>query len=392
MSIKEILLKPGREKAILQKHHWIFSGAVTQLPACEPGEILPVFSHDKNLLGYAYCNPHAAILGRMLNFEGEDPYQTIKKQIGKAIAFRQDLFAGKETNAYRLINGEGDYLPGLVVDRYDTVLVLQISTCGMERLKPFVVEELKNQLNPIAIYEKSHQPNRREEGLKDIVGRIDGSFNDPVLIKENGLSFYVSILQGQKTGFFLDQREMRAWVKDISYQKRILNAFSYTGGFSVYAAAGGAQSVSSVDISQGALSLAKQHMEENGFDRLPGNYECKDVFEYLREAEALPYDLVILDPPAFAKKKKDILQACRGYKDINRLAMQKMPPSSYLLTCSCSYQVNADLFTKVVFQAAVEAGRHARLIGRHRLAGDHPINLCHPEGSDYLKSLLIYLE
>jgi 23S rRNA (cytosine1962-C5)-methyltransferase len=392
MSNKGVTLKPGRDKAIHQKHHWIFSGAIAEMPEGGEGEIFPVFSHSKRLLGHGYFNHQSAIAGRMLNFDNSDPIEAVRKQIQQAILLRRHLFEGKQTNAYRLINGEGDYLPGLVVDRYGSILILQISTCGMERLKSVILEELMQQMKPQALYEKSNVPGRREEGLKDSVELLSGSFDDPITIQENGHTFLVSIEQGQKTGFFLDQRETRLWVQEMSKDKRVLNAFAYTGSFSVYAAAGGAKLVDSIEISDGALEYAKKHMEMNGFSSTPARYECRDVFDYLREEKELPYDLVILDPPAFAKKKKDVIQACRGYKDINRLAMQKMPPSSYLLTCSCSYQVDPILFQKVIFQAAVEAGRNARLIGRHRMAADHPINLCHPDGGEYLKSLLIYLE
>jgi 23S rRNA (cytosine1962-C5)-methyltransferase len=391
MKNRGVTLKPGRDKAIHHKHHWIFSGAIAELPEGEEGEILPVFSHEGNMLGHGYFNRRSAIIGRMVNFDGNDPLIAIQRQIQQAILLRSHLFDPTSTNAYRLINGEGDYLPGLTVDQYGRVLVLQISTKGMERLKPLLVEELVRLLQPQAIYEKSSLPSRREEGLPDYTALIMGAFEDPICILENGFSLWVSIKEGQKTGFFLDQREMRSWVKETSRGKRVLNCFSYTGSFGVYAAAGGALSVDSVDLSSEALELAERNMTLNGYDNSHNHYHCHNVFEYLRESD-LPYDLVILDPPAFAKKKKDVIQACRGYKDINRLAMKKMPPSSYLLTCSCSYHVDASLFQKVVFQAALEAGRKVRIIGRHRMASDHPVNLCHMEGGDYLKSLCLYLE
>ncbi|MBS0655614.1 MAG: class I SAM-dependent rRNA methyltransferase, partial [Verrucomicrobia bacterium] len=194
-----------------------------------------------------------------------------------------------------------------------------------------------------------------------------------------------------KTGFFLDHREMRQWVRQLAKGKRVLNAFSYTGGFTVYALAGGATRVDSVDISKEAVAKACAHVTLNGFDAESQGFVCEDLFVFLREQATLPYDLVILDPPAFAKRQKDVVQACRGYKDINRLAMQKMPPHSLLLTCSCSHFVDEELFQKVLFQAALEAGRQVRIIGRHRLAVDHPINIFHPE-SNYLKSFLLFIE
>jgi 23S rRNA (cytosine1962-C5)-methyltransferase len=234
-------------------------------------------------------------------------------------------------------------------------------------------------------------PSRREEGLLDEEGVLYGTLpTDELVVRENGLLFAVSVVEGQKTGFFLDHREMRHGIRLISSGKRVLNCFGYTGGFSVYAAAGGAKQVDTVDISGGAIAGARRNMELNGFSSAAHQFVEGDVFAFLRESP-LDYDIVILDPPAFAKKKKDIVQACRGYKDINRIALQKMPKGSILLTSSCSYYVDPVLFQTVVFQAAVEAGRQVKIIGRHQLAFDHPINLCHPEG-EYLKSLLLYVE
>ena len=215
---------------------------------------------------------------------------------------------------------------------------------------------------------------------------LKGHIEERILILENGLKFYVDPLKGQKTGFFLDQREMRAYVRTLK-KERVLNCFAYTGGFSVYALAGGATHVDSVDISKESLVLAKENCALNGFSSVPVFEE--DVFDFLRKRE-LDYDLVILDPPAFAKKAKDVIMGCRGYKEINRLAMQKMPPGSLLITCSCSYFVDEKLFQQVVFQAASEAKRPVRILEKHRHAPDHPLNLFHPEGN-YLKSLTLSL-
>jgi 23S rRNA (cytosine1962-C5)-methyltransferase len=207
--------------------------------------------------------------------------------------------------------------------------------------------------------------------------------------KENDLLYTASLKESQKTGFFLDHREMRQWIRELSRGKRVLNAFSYTGGFSVAALAGGAEQVDSVDISSEAIRQAREHVVLNGFDATKQGFFCENVFDFLRQ-RPLPYDLVILDPPAFAKRKKDVVSACRGYKDINRLVIQKLPVGSILLTSSCSYHVPEDLFQKIIFQAAIEAKREVQIIGRHRLAMDHPINVFHPEGH-YLKSLLLFI-
>lgn len=387
--MKKVVLKPGKEKPLHQRHHWIFSGAIKDLPSFEDGEVMSVYSSEGEHLGSAYFNRKAKIIGRMLAFDKKSPEEAIKKQLDEAIALRRSFFQEKNTTAFRLVNGEGDLLPGLIVDKYGEVLVLQFSTVGMEKWKAWIVDYLVSALHPKCIFEKSNLPSRKEEGLGISQGLLYGQeLTGEVEILENNLRFLVDIAQGQKTGFFLDHREMRKWIKELSANKRVLNCFSYTGGFSVYAAAGGASKIDSVDISSSAVQLAERNMSLNGFDK--AGFFAEDVFEFLRQKQ-LEYDVVILDPPAFAKKQKDVIPACRGYKDINRLAMQKMPAHSLLLTSSCSYHVNEALFQTVVFQAAVEAGRTVRIIGRHRMAIDHPINICHPE-SDYLKSLLLYLE
>lgn len=386
---EHVILKPGKEKAILNQHHWIFSGAIQKMPEkFADGDFLPVYSADNKLLGSAYFNRKSQLIGRMVTFDAMPPLEALQKHLDAAITLRTQLFNSSKTNAFRLVNGEGDRLPGIVIDQYDDILVIQFSTLGMDRLRSWWVELLIKKLKPSAIYEKSNLPSRKEEGLKSIQQLLFGQIPSEVEIKENGLRFLVSLIDGQKTGFFLDQREMRLHVKELSEKKNVLNCFAYTGAFSVYAAAGGASRVDSVDISEAAMKMASSNMEINGMK--DHKFFTEDVFQFLREHE-LNYQLIILDPPAFAKRKKDVISACRGYKDINRLALQKMPPCSFLLTSSCSYHVNADLFQKVVFQASVEAKRVVRIIGMHRTASDHPLNICHPEG-EYLKSLLLYVE
>jgi len=388
---KRVVLKPGKEKPIRNRHHWIFSGAVKELSDFIDGSCLPVYSSQNELLGHGYFNRKATIVGRMISFDQTPPQEAVIQHLEMAIAMRQSLFKDKETTAYRLVNGEGDLLPGLIIDSYGDVLVLQTGTLGMQTLLPVIVEWLINHLNPRSIYEKSLLATRREEGLKDQQGALHGEVPaGEIVIKENGLQFAVSILHGQKTGFFLDHREMRQQIRSLSEGKRVLNCFAYTGGFSVYAMAGGAVQVDSVDISAAAMQSAERNFSLNGFETKGHRFITADVFEFLRE-EPLNYDIVILDPPAFAKRQKDVVQACRGYKDINRIAIQKMAKGSILLTSSCSYHVNEELFQTVVFQAAVEAGRTVKIIGRHRMASDHPVNICHPE-SDYLKSLLLYID
>ncbi len=352
---------------------------------------MPIYSSEEKFLGYGYFNRKSQIVGRVLSFEQTPALDMITRRLLSAWELRKGFFSGKSTNAYRLVHGEGDGVPGLTIDVYNDVFVLQSATKGIDQLKPWLVKTLNHHFKPRSIYEKSLLPSRKEEGLAESQGLLAGENTPEVTFQENGLSFITSILKSQKTGFFLDHREMRQLIRTLAEGKRVLNAFSYTGGFSVYALAGGAATVDSVDISQDAIEGAKRNIALNGFDIQKQQFICADVFSFLRDQATLPYDLVILDPPAFAKRKVDIVPACRGYKDINRLAMQKMPPQSLLLTSSCSHHVDEVLFQKVIFQAAMEAKREVRIIGRHRLGTDHPINVFHPE-SDYLKSLLLYIE
>ncbi len=390
---KKLILKPGRDKAIRNFHHWIFSGAINNIGNYEDGEVLSVYSSNNELLGSAYANHQTSITARMLSFGKVEPLEAVKKNIDSAIEMRKKFFDWNKTNCYRLINSEGDNIPGLIVDHYNEVLVMQIATAGIDKLKQFIVDYLVEKLHPKAIYEKSDLPSRREEGLQMTEGFLYGEDVPNVLnvqIVENEIKFQVDLKNSQKTGFFLDQREMRVLVGQMAKNKKVLNCFSYTGGFSLYAAHGGANQVDSVDISAEAIEQAKINFKLNNFDIKKNNFYAEDVFQFLRGKE-LNYDLIILDPPAFAKKKSDIIQACRGYKDINRLAFMKMPSGSILVTSSCSYHVDEKLFQTVVFQAAVEAKRKVRIIQRHHLAPDHPINIFHPEG-EYLKSLVLWVE
>lgn len=385
-----VFLKPGKEKAIINHHHWIFSGAVQSLPNFKSGDLLPVFSSKGELVGTGYFNRASGIIGRMVSFDATPPLEKIAQRLKSALELRRQLFDHSQTNAYRLVNGEGDGIPGLIIDRYGDVIVLQSSTKGIDCLKPWLVDWLVQNISPQTIYEKSLLPSRREEKLEDSQGYLFGKEEDQITFIENGIQFSASLKNSQKTGFFLDHREMRQWVRGLVKNKKVLNAFSYTGGFTLYALAGGASRVDSVDISKEAIEAAKQNISLNGYPLETNHFFAEDVFEFLREKD-LSYDFVILDPPAFAKKQRDVIAACRGYKDINRLAFQKMPPQSMLLTCSCSYHVNEELFQQVIFQAALEAKREVRIIGKHRLGGDHPVNIYHPE-SQYLKSFLLYVE
>ena len=386
-ALKPIVLKAGREKSVLARHPWIFSGAVQVLPSFEDGSILAVLSSEQILLGYGYFNKKSQIIGRMLSFGEQNPLEALKEYIRKSIELRKTLCTN--TNALRLVNAEGDFCPGLIIDQYDTTCVIQISTLGMERLKGFIVETIKEYLAPSWIFELSTSAARREEGLTSIKQTLYGEPKESILVYEGSLKFYVDPMKGQKTGFFADLRQMRFLVSDLSKGRRVLNCCSYTGAFSCHALAGKATFCTSLDISEEALVRVAQHMELNGFDKSQHAEVHEDLFAFL-EKDSLAYDLVILDPPAFAKRKADCKKAARGYFEINKNVMQKVPTGSLLVTCSCSYHVSEDLFRTILFQAAKYTKRDVRILQRLRLAFDHPLNVYHPESS-YLKAFVLHI-
>jgi len=388
---KKVVLKKGKETPIKYKHHWIFSGAVQSVSGYEDGDILPVYSFGGELLGHGYFNKKTSICGRMLNFSNEDPMLSIKKNIQAAIQLRNSIFFEPKTNCFRLINGEGDLIPGLVVDRYADTLVIQINTIGIDKIKEFILktllEELKDKIS--CIYEKSVSSARKQDGIEPFKGFLYGKEKQKVQVLENNIKFSVDIVNGQKTGLFLDMRNMRSLIKEISKDKTILNCFGYSGGFSLYALSGGAKNVVTVDISKDATASAIENFESNGFDHIKNKIITADVFDFLK-TDKLDYDIIILDPPAFAKKKQDIHNAQKGYKEINKTALSKMPNGSLLLTCSCSSYIDEEMFERILSAAAKEAGRTLKIISKHKLAQDHVINPCHKE-FNYLKSLLIYV-
>lgn len=383
-----VILKKGKEKILKQKHHWIFSGAIDSYPKDYiDGHLIGIYSSSSELLGFGYFNRKCSLAGRIISFGIEDPYLSLKESLERALSLRAAFF---KDESYRLVNGEADLLPGLIIDKYGPYLVFQIGTLGMEFLKPWLVDQLRALLSVKGIYEKSTLPTRKEEGLEKKEGPLWGDVPNETVIEEEGVRFKIDLKKGQKTGFFLDQREMRKWIETLSKGKRVLNAFCYSGGFTLHALKGEASRVDSVDISSEAIELCKQNVALNGFSLNAHGFYAEDVFIFLKQKE-LEYDIVILDPPAFAKKKSDVVAAARGYKEINRLALKKMPPKSILLTCSCSYHMSEELFRTILFQAALEAKRSVKVLGEHRLAIDHPVNLFHPE-SNYLKSLVLHID
>lgn len=385
-----LTLKPGKDKPIRQNHHWIFSGAVAQVDPFEEGDAAEVYSFDGERLGIAFLSKGKSIVGQMIAFGSETVEEALRSRVKSALAMRRALFDPKETNAFRWINTEGDGIAGLIVDVYRDVLVIQISTSGIERCKDFLVSLLKEAFQPRAIFEKSTSALRKREGLSEQKGLLYGESDPNVDVLERGMRFSVNVLEGQKTGLFLDQREMRALIRELARDRQVLNCFSYTGGFSVAALMGGAEIVHSVDISSKCGPAIDRNLELNRLALNKHRFIAEDAIDYLIR-EPLSYDLIILDPPAFAKKRQDLPKASHAYQKLNRKVLEKMKSGSLLLTCSCSSQVDEKHFQNLLFKASFEAKRSVKILSKHRLAFDHPISIYHPETS-YLKSVLLYVE
>ena len=381
-------MEKGKEKPILRGHPWVFSGAVAKVEGdVFPGDMGEVYSRGGQFLGIGHLNPHSQIILRILTQKKEELNNDFfRKRISKAAVLREEWLWGK-TDAYRLVNGEGDFLPGLIVDRYGKIIVFQCLTAGMERLKGLLIDLLVNEFHPQSIYERSDVPTRKEEGLTEATGLLYGKeVPDRVEMEEYGCRFRVDVKRGQKTGFYLDQRENRIALEELSHGKKILDCFSYTGAFSVHAGLGGAKEVTLIDSSEEALKMAEEHFNLNHLGKIPCQLIRGDAFEVLRSLGP-EYDIVILDPPPFAKKKSHLSSASRGYKDLNLQAFRLLKREGLLFTFSCSHHMSWDLFQKIVFSAAVDAGKEVQLLGRRGHPIDHPINLCHPEG-EYLKGLI----
>ncbi|MEI8229787.1 MAG: class I SAM-dependent rRNA methyltransferase [Candidatus Peregrinibacteria bacterium] len=387
-----LTIKPDLDVHLKNRHHAIFVSAVDRIPKVEDGSIVEVKSSRGEFLCYATWNSKAYIGGRAISFEQGDPMVSLKKNIEQAIKMRSALFAKEDTTAYRLINAEGDGIPGLVVDRYGDVIVIQLTTLGMDRLRSWVCDILTEILKPKAIFEKSQSPARKKEGLEFVEGWVTGKVEGVLEVRERGLTYLISLEGSQKTGLFLDQREMRGLVRLLGENRTVLDVCSYVGGFSLNALMGGAKCADAVDYDSLALTRAEEHMARNGIPKEKFQKFSMDAFEFLRKKPlAHPYDFIILDPPAFAKRSSDLEPAKKAYTDLNRLAFGILPSGGLLLTCSCSYQINPELFQTIVFHAAKQARRSVKILSRHRQALDHPVNLFHPEG-DYLKSLLLWVE
>jgi 23S rRNA (cytosine1962-C5)-methyltransferase len=383
---KRLVLKRGREGAIKNRHPWIFAGAIGEESGPEDAAIADLVDGGGALLASGFHSQHSQIRLRALTF-GEEQLtaDVIRGRVRAAIARRATIFTA-DTNAARLVNAEGDDLSGIVIDRYHDVIVVEIANRGVERIKPLFLEVLKETVAPRGFFFKNDLPARKLERLPTESEWI-GAGEPSCQIAENGLRFLVEPREGQKTGFFLDQRENRMMARSIANGARVLNLFSYSGAFGVHAAAGGAASVENVDVSAKAIELAKTNHELNG---TAAGFRVADAFAFVRERAAAreQYDLLICDPPAFAKSRGDIDRAARGYKDINLYAMRLVRPGGRLMTFSCSGHLSLDLFQKVIFSAALDAGRLTAVERRLTAGRDHPVSLFCPEG-EYLKGFLL---
>ena len=388
--MKHIVLKKGKEGIFHQRHHWIFSGAIETYPDnYHDGQLVEIRSSTGKILGYGFFNQKVSLAGRIISFGEGDPYDAMKENLKNALALRKPLLDSSHTTACRLINGEGDAFPGLIIDKYGPYLVTQTGALGMHNLLPFFIEQLQTLLPIQGIYDKSKGSSIKEEGLEPQEKVIFGQVPDTIEILEQNIRYQVAPKNRTKNGLLFRSKRDARLGDPTCQRKKVLNGFSYTGGFTLAALKGGAHQVDSVDISGSAIEACRAHIALNGFSNQSGTLFQQDVFDFLEE-NPCDYDLVILDPPAFAKKKKDIPSAIKGYKRIFGLALQKMPPSSQLLLSSCSHYITNDIFENIVRTAALEAGRTIKIIGHHRLALDHPINPFHPE-SAYLKSLLLHI-
>jgi 23S rRNA (cytosine1962-C5)-methyltransferase len=391
----KIILKPKKEESMLRFHPWVFSGAIKSMdrqPA--EGEIVEIYSSANEYLGTGHFQS-GTIAIRVFSFKKVDPDTSFwQDKLQTAYDVRKSIGIAEtpNTNTYRLVHGEGDALPGLIIDIYDHTAVLQAHSIGMHLIHEQLAQALKNVMgnNINNIYYKSEATLPPFEEIDVHDGYLLGSDDGKYLAKENGLLFHADWIKGQKTGFFVDQRENRALLEHYSKGRSVLNMFCYTGGFSFYALRGGAKLVHSVDSSAKAIELTKQNVELN----FPGDARheafAEDAFKYLEESDN-QYDLIILDPPAFAKHRDAIRHALQGYKRLNAKAFEKIKPGGILFTFSCSQAVNKEQFRLAVFSAAAMSKRNVRILHQLTQPADHPINIYHPEG-EYLKGLVLYVE
>ncbi|MBQ3788432.1 MAG: class I SAM-dependent rRNA methyltransferase [Bacteroidales bacterium] len=404
MKRPQLIIVPGKEKALQRRHPWIFSGAVKRIEGDpQEGDLVDVVDARGQWMAMGHYQQES-IICKVLSFDADEaalPIEEIlRRRIHSAVNYRVALgfFGDERTNVFRIAHAEGDYLPGLVADWYNGVLVLQAHSVGMHCLLPVLAELFVHELQTYhgyqlrSVFDKS-SATVPGGGVHD--GVIWGEDTAENEVLENGIRLTVNFYEGQKTGFFIDQRENRALVQQLAFDRRLLNCFGYTGGFSLAALKGGAEYVETVDISKKAIALCERNVELNFGTDVSHCGVAADVLEYLNTIEkgdyARGYDFIILDPPAFAKNHRSLQAGLKGYRSINQRAMEKIAPGGLLMTFSCSQAVSKDDFQTMVFTAAMNARRSVRIVRQLPHAMDHPVSICHPEG-EYLKGLLLQVE
>lgn len=395
MKSNKIQLLPKKEDSLKRFHPWVFSGAIAKMPDnLSEGEIVTIVSAKGEFLGTGHYQK-GSIAVRILSFGDETiDIQFYTKRIKSAFNMRlENGFITDNNHTYRLIHGEGDNLPGLIVDVYEKSAVIQAHSVGMDSDKNMIVEALKSVLGESLenIYYKSEGTLPFKAEIDSVDGYLYGGKNVAAVSIENGLKFNIDWLRGQKTGFFIDQRENRSLLEKYSHNRDVLNMFCYTGAFSVYALRGGAKSVTSIDSSSKAIMLTDENIRINFDDTSKHKSASVDAFKYLRDMDKDAHDLIVLDPPAFAKHRSAIKNALQGYKRLNAAAIDKIKPGGIIFTFSCSQAISKDQFRLAVFSAAAMTGRKVRILHQLSQPGDHPINIYHPEG-EYLKGLVLHVE
>ena len=383
-------LAKGREKSLLRRHPWVFSGAVQRVEGkAHSGETIDILDSQGKWLARGAYSPESQIRARVWTFQQDEEINIdfFIRRLQQAQSWRDWVAQRDGLDGYRLIAGESDGLPGITIDRFQNFLVLQLLSAGAEYQRPALLSALQHCYPECSIYDRSDVAVRKKEGLPLAQGSVFGDLPPELLpITEHGMKLLVDIQQGHKTGFYLDQRDSRLAARNYSAGRRVLNCFSYTGAFAVSALMGGCAQVISVDASQAALDIAKQNVELNKLDLNKAEFVRDDVFQLLRNyrTQGEKFDLIIMDPPKFVENKNQLASACRGYKDINMLALQLLNPGGILLSFSCSGLMPTDLFQKILADAAVDAGRDVQFIEQFRQAADHPVIATYPEGL-YLK-------
>ncbi|BEM42573.1 23S rRNA (cytosine(1962)-C(5))-methyltransferase RlmI [Serratia sp. Lou2A] len=389
MTVRLFLAK-GREKSLLRRHPWVFSGAVQRVEGkALSGETIDILDSQGKWLARGAYSPESQIRARVWTFQQDEEINIdfFIRRLQQAQSWRDWVAQRDGLDGYRLIAGESDGLPGITIDRFQNFLVLQLLSAGAEYQRPALLSALQHCYPECSIYDRSDVAVRKKEGLPLAQGPVLGDLPPELLpITEHGMKLLVDIQQGHKTGFYLDQRDSRLAARNYSAGRRVLNCFSYTGAFAVSALMGGCEQVISVDTSQAALDIAKQNVELNKLDLSKAEFVRDDVFQLLRNyrTQGEKFDLIIMDPPKFVENKNQLASACRGYKDINMLALQLLNPGGILLSFSCSGLMPTDLFQKILADAAVDAGRDVQFIEQFRQAADHPVIATYPEGL-YLK-------